>query len=103
MPRFAILVHDYPYRHWDFFLEDGSTLRTWRLSREPQPACIIPAEPLPNHRLLYLDYEGAIGGGRGHVERWDWGTFEWIEDSSAEMSVRLHGTRVGGLIVIRRS
>jgi hypothetical protein len=103
MPRFAILDHDFPFQHWDFLLEDGPSLRTWRLTREPQPAFVIPAEPLPKHRLTYLDYEGPVERGRGHVMRWDGGPFEWIVDTPAEVKVQLHGARVDGLIVVSRS
>jgi len=35
---------------------------------------------LPDHRRLYLTYEGEIGGGRGHVRRVARGVcLEWIE------------------------
>ena len=33
--RFAILEHDYPVLHWDFMLEAGDVLRTWRLPAVP--------------------------------------------------------------------
>jgi hypothetical protein len=103
MPRFAILDHDYPNQHWDFLLEDGPSLRTWRLIHEPRSAFVIPAEPLANHRVMYLDYEGPIGRGRGRVTQWDGGQFEWIVDTPAEVKVLLHGSRVDGLIVISRT
>ena len=81
MPRFVILEHDWPTRHWDFFLESGPVLRAWRLLAEPAPGRVVPSEPNAEHRRLYLDYEGPVSGGRGNVVRWDAGTFEWIAEA----------------------
>src|SRR6476619_1195636 len=89
MPRFVILEHDWPTRHWDFLLEAGPELKAWRLLAEPRYETDIPAEPNADHRLLYLDYEGPVSGGRGTVTRWDAGTFEW--HSTEFLRVRLAG------------
>lgn len=35
----------------------------------------LPAQRLPDHRRLYLDYEGAVSGNRGHVSRLARGTY----------------------------
>jgi hypothetical protein len=102
MPRFAILEHDHPFRHWDFLLEAGDVLKAWRLLAEPQRGRPIPAEPLPDHRPMYLDYEGPISGDRGRVTRWDGGTFEWNEGSEDGMIASLAGTRVQGRVALRR-
>ena len=80
MPRFVILEHDWPARHWDLLLEAGAVLRAWRLLAEPGPAAAVPAEPNADHRPAYLDYEGPVSGGRGTVSRWDAGTFTWRAD-----------------------
>src|ERR1700755_874015 len=80
MPRFAILEHDHPLLHWDFLLETGDVLRTWRLQAPPPPGCRLSAEPLAPHRKLYLDYEGPVSGNRGQVKRFDGGTFTWLAD-----------------------
>src|SRR5205823_5835731 len=81
MPRFVILEHDWPTRHWDLLLEAGGVLRAWRLLDEPVPGTPVPAEPNADHRLFYLDYEGPVSGGRGNVSRWAAGVFDWIEDN----------------------
>ena len=73
MPLFVVLQHDYPTLHWDFMLEAGKSLRTWRLMSPPTQDSEVGAEPLANHRLRYLDYEGPVSGDRGHVARWDAG------------------------------
>jgi hypothetical protein len=100
MPRFVLLEHDHPQRHWDLLLEAGTVLRSWRLSAPPGTAPEVVAEPTPDHRLLYLDYEGPVSGGRGSVQRWDDGSFEWQEDGAERIGVRLLGRRLRGVLVI---
>jgi hypothetical protein len=96
MPRYVILAHDWPEPHWDFLLEAGGVLRAWRLLGEPRSGATVPAEPNFDHRLLYLDYEGPVSGGRGNVTRWDAGTFEWFEDGQERVVVGLKGGRLCG-------
>jgi len=70
MPRFALLRHDSPRgRHWDLLLEFGPVLRTWELTELPRPGREMVCRALPDHRPVYLDYEGPISGGRGSVVR----------------------------------
>ncbi len=103
MPRFVVLEHDHPQRHWDFMLEAGGVLRTWRLPAPPQPGTPLPAEASFDHRLLYLDYEGPISGNRGQVITWDRGTYEEEAGSSAdEIVLRLNGRRLQGSATLRR-
>jgi hypothetical protein len=103
MPRFVILDHDHPFRHWDFLLEDGDKLRAWRLVAEPSRGVPIAAEPLPDHRPMYLDYQGPVGGGRGRVVRWDGGRFEWKNKSDVELVVAMAGSRLIGQVSLSRA
>jgi hypothetical protein len=96
MPRYVILEHDWPERHWDFLLEAGDVLRAWRLWEEPNTNRPVRAEANFDHRLLYLDYEGSLSGGRGRVTRWDAGTFEWLTDDGRGIAVELAGGRLVG-------
>ena len=73
--RFCILLHDHPYWHWDFLLEQGDHALCWRLLRQPCVDEPIAAEPLAPHRLLYLDYTGPVSDDRGTVRRIDMGTY----------------------------
>jgi hypothetical protein len=100
MPRFVILEHDWPVLHWDFLLETGAVLRAWRLLAEPGVGVEIPAEVNFDHRLLYLDFEGPLSGGRGHVRRWDAGHVEWVEDGPQRKVIDLVGSRIAGRVVI---
>jgi hypothetical protein len=95
MPRFVILEHDHPYLHWDLMLEAGAVLRTWRLAAAPMPGESVAAEPLPDHRLMYLDYEGPVSNNRGHVQRWDWGNYEG-DLGGGDIRVTLSGQRLSG-------
>jgi hypothetical protein len=95
MPRYVILEHDFPVRHWDFMLESGDGLRTWRLAAPPRPGATVAAEPLSDHRRAYLDYEGPVSGGRGTVTRWDAGTYRW-EETAEGVAMYLEGSRLRG-------
>ncbi|MCI0457365.1 MAG: hypothetical protein L0Z62_10385 [Gemmataceae bacterium] len=106
MPRFVILEHDHPERHWDLLLEAGEVLRTWRLMEAPRVGSAVRAEPSFDHRTLYLDYEGPISGGRGTVVAWDRGTFEaesgLLEPGRTLLTVRLQGERLCGVATLAR-
>ena len=95
MPRYVILTHDHPTPHWDFMLEAGDVLKTWRLAAPPRPGTAVAAEPSFDHRPAYLDYEGPISGGRGTVTRWDTGTYGW-EGAEGGSTLRLEGARLCG-------
>ena len=82
MPRFAILEHDWPSLHWDFLLECRAAFSEPVVLAEPAPGSEASVEPIGDHRLLYLDYEGPVSGNRGTVKCWDAGTFEWIADTA---------------------
>lgn len=127
MFRFVILIHDFPTPHFDFMLEANDPgengtetialnanppLRTWRLTPPAGVAVsnISPAnidrcgvEQLPDHRRMYLDYEGPVSGNRGHVVRWDGGGVEWLMDTADCMSVQLAGDRIAGVVTLARS
>src|SRR5262249_16221435 len=102
MPRFAILTHDHPHLHWDFLLEAGEALRAWRLDGELEIGGGASAMALPDHRLIYLDYEGPVSGGRGTVTRWDSGTYEAERWEPDEIQVTLRGERILGQITLRQ-
>jgi hypothetical protein len=94
MPRFVVLEHDHPFLHWDLMLEAAGALRTWRLADPPTGP--VSAEPLPDHRVEYLDYEGPVSGDRGQVRRWDAGMYEMVEQSSQAPRLIFHGQRLKG-------
>ena len=103
MPRFVILEHDWPEQHWDFMLEAGVVLRTWRLSAPPERGRAVAATATFDHRLHYLDYEGPLSGNRGRVVRWDAGTFTWLTDEPGRIGVRLDGGHCRGVGTLTRN
>jgi hypothetical protein len=102
MPRFVILEHDHPAKHWDLMLERGEVLQTWRLAACPVAGTPVFAEASFDHRRTYLDYEGPISGGRGQVVRWDNGEFVWLADEPNQIAVRLRGEHCRGKAVLLR-
>jgi DNA polymerase Ligase (LigD) len=100
MPRYVILEHDHPTRHWDLMLESGGVLRTWRLAEPPRPGVSVAAEASFDHRPAYLDYEGPVGG-RGTVTRWDGGTYEVLEEAEGLLVLRLEGQLRGVARLVR--
>jgi len=103
MPRYVILRHESPSSvHFDFMLESGAALKTWSMSRPPEAGVAVECQALADHRPAYLDYEGAISGGRGVVARWDRGTYSIERQSDAEWIVELAGEKLVGKATIRR-
>ena len=104
MPRYVVLRHDMPAgaarpSHWDFMLECGESLRTWALQQPPDAPEPQLAEGLADHRLAYLEYEGAVSEGRGSVARWDAGSYEPQDEtgvSDTSFSIRVAGSRMRG-------
>lgn len=98
--RFVILEHTgtasyKPGVHWDLLCEAGETLRAWEF---PEPMT-VPRQrvvELPPHRRAYLDYEGPISGDRGTVRRVAAGTYDVLQESQTEWSIRLHGEALQG-------
>jgi hypothetical protein len=96
-------------------LEVGHVLRTWSLDVCPRnwtmPSCserlsqvadtdTVVARRIGDHRLAYLDYEGAVGGDRGTVQRVDAGTYDEIRQSPTIWEVEVRGRALRGTIVL---
>ena len=100
--RFVVLEHRWNGVHWDFMLEAGPRLRTWALAHFPAPEIDIAATSLPDHRAVYLDYEGPVSQNRGSVRRVDRGTFEAIRWDDDHVVVRVSGDQVIGEVELVR-
>src|SRR5262245_32163977 len=76
--RYVVLRHEgIPDPHFDIMLEkeDGSALETWRSNYWPVTQS-TPLTKIGDHRLEYLDYEGALSGDRGFVKRIETGMYK---------------------------
>lgn len=110
MPRYVILRHELPEghglpehraTHWDLMLECDGTLRTWALAEAPSLEASGDAEPLADHRLAYLDYEGPVSGNRGSVTRHDSGQYELLNESAASLVLRIAGGNFPAYVTLR--
>ncbi|OJW23010.1 MAG: hypothetical protein BGO49_28155 [Planctomycetales bacterium 71-10] len=101
-PRFALLEHTWDGVHYDFLLEREGVLKTWALDGVPAGGVERIARPLPDHRLIYLDYEGPISGDRGSVRRVDGGEYEAVEWGDGRIRVRLRGRQLVGEALLTR-
>jgi hypothetical protein len=95
MTRFTLSHHtgSKEGEHYDFMLERGDGLATWRLD---SPTFQTPqkARQLKDHRKNYLDYEGEITGGRGRVRIWDTGVYLVDQWDDRHIRVALVGRQV---------
>lgn len=106
MPRFVVQQHfqSDADSHFDLMLEAGEALLTFQCGKPPDRTDALPAlvRQLPDHRLDYLQYEGAISRGRGWCAIHDRGTFEWLApagppiDFEPEIRLRLCGAQARG-------
>ena len=96
MPRFVLLEHDHPAPHLDLLLESGGVLLAWRLDALPPAGAAVPATRNFDHRLVYLDYEGPISGGRGRVRRLDRGELVWHERTEDRFTAEVRGQTLDG-------
>jgi len=83
-------------------LQRGDVLATWSLAESPAPESSQEAERLADHRPAYLDYEGPVSGNRGHVERWDEGSYQVTEWTDERIVVHLTGAQLSGEITLTR-
>ena len=97
MSRFVILTHDFPRLHWDFLVECGDVLKCWRLPEIPRSGEALAAEALDDHRVMYLDYEGPVSGGRGTVSRWDHGDYSGLTVRPGIFRLSVQGHKLRGV------
>lgn len=93
--RHTVSLHDRPGDpHFDLFIQqpDAEPLATWNLTAPPSVMAVgevRPAKRVVDHRAVYLDFSGDIGGGRGTVTPRETGPAEWLERSTGRSVVRL--------------
>jgi hypothetical protein len=94
--RYVVLHHTgYGEPHFDFMIavDDISPLRTWRSPVWPIDRR-TPPQPLPDHRRVYLTYEGPVSNGRGHVRRVAEGVLRIEHSDEASMTIALDEQRI---------
>lgn len=91
--RYVILHHlGIETPHFDVLIEtsEDSSLSAWRLGRWP-PADGDIATPLPDHRRIYLTFQGPISNNRGHIKRVAEGVCDIQHHSPDQLVVLLDG------------
>ena len=107
--RFAVLKHVRQTDiHWDLLLQlpDRPLLATWRIRLDPAAWDgqfeAIPAIAMPDHRLIYLDFQGEIPGGRGHVTHTDGGLLKLLRMEENFISGYVRGRNLNGPLALTR-
>jgi hypothetical protein len=83
-------------------LERGGVLRTWAIADAPADGVTCRAEPLADHRLAYLEYEGPVSRNRGVVSRFDAGHYELLHEDDDSLELTLSGARLVARVVLTR-
>jgi hypothetical protein len=88
--------------HWDFMLESGDVLQTYRLDKSPQQLIDNPAGAVKifDHPLKFLTYEGPVNNGRGEVSIADSGTYKITRQSSDQIELILTGKALSGKFIL---
>jgi len=84
-------------------LEEQEALVTWKVYHDPLTFAKAGVEllRLEDHRLAYLEYEGAVSGGRGQVRRVCRGTYEVWDRSEHRWGLSLNSTQLTGRFTLR--
>ncbi len=116
-PQFVVLHHTgWPGHadHYDLMLllepcDDGErrVLKTFATPADvfPDPAPEMFLKRIQDHRRAYLDYEGAVSGGRGAVTRVDAGPLRVLRTDATlgDIVVELSGARLRGDFALRHT
>jgi len=84
-------------------LEMQGVLRTWALDDQPTSTgpMTTKAQPLGDHRLTYLEFEGPLGNDRGSVRQVESGIYECFREDADCVRFRLSGRKIAGMVEIR--
>ncbi len=103
---FVVQKHAARRLHWDFRLQWEGTLRSWAVPKGPSldPAVKRLAVEVEDHPIAYAKFEGDIPKGEyggGHVDIWDRGTWQPVEDfakglKKGHLSFELSGRKLRG-------
>jgi DNA ligase D-like protein (predicted 3'-phosphoesterase) len=90
--------------HWDFMLQIGDVLQTYRLDKSPQELANISANAIKifDHPLKFLTYEGPVNKGRGRVSIADSGTYRILNQSDDCIELDLKGKILKGSFTLSR-
>ncbi len=89
--------------HWDFMLERGTTLLTYRLDTHPEKIQSeeVRATKIFDHPLKFLTYQGAVNNGRGEVHIVESGTYQQLKEEDSLLKFNLNGQFLRGKYLLR--
>jgi len=90
--------------HWDFMLEWGEILQTYRLDKAPEEILHSPASAVKifNHSLKFLAYQGPVNEGRGSVRIIEAGTYKIVHQQHNQIELNLNGRILKGKFTLSR-
>ncbi|MHC4172274.1 MAG: DNA polymerase ligase N-terminal domain-containing protein [Planctomycetota bacterium] len=97
--RFVIQKHTRGNNvHWDFMLQLGESLQTYRLDKAPEEVLHQTANAVKifNHPLKFLTYQGPVNKGRGNVRPTEAGTYQIIHQEHNRIELDLSGQILKG-------
>lgn len=104
-PRFVVQEHTTPEGvHWDFMIERGDVLATFRLEQPPQAVLdhAVRAVQIVGHPLRFLTYEGPVQKGTGQVNLVDRGTCHGSDEKEGLITLDLRGDILQGHFTLTR-
>jgi hypothetical protein len=103
--RYVILKHTTPKdTHFDFMLETGDHLSTWRINIGPEELKTTPAkaEKIFDHKLKFLTYQGPVNNGPGNVTTADKGTYSIITQTSEKLQIQIDANILSGTYTLQQ-
>lgn len=104
-PRFVVQEHTTPEGvHWDFMIERGDVLTTFRLEEPPQAVLdhAVRAAQIFDHPLRFLTYEGSVQEGTGQVRLVDRGACHGSDAKEGLITLDLRGEILQGHFTLTR-
>lgn len=88
--------------HWDFMLEMGDSLQTYRLEQAVQSVLnhAINATKIFDHPLKFLTYQGLVNKGRGTVHIVEAGTYQMVHKDDNRVELNLSGSSLKGKFLL---
>jgi hypothetical protein len=103
--HYVILKHTAPGDiHWDFMLETGDHLSTWRVSIPPNKLCCTcaDAEKIFDHSKKFLTYQGPVNKGKGNVIIEDEGIYSIIRENEDELQIKIKANILNGIFTMTK-
>lgn len=103
--HYVILEHTTPRDiHFDFMLETGGILSTWRINIPPDELKTTPtkAEKIFDHPIKFLTYQGPVNKGTGNVTTVDKGTYSIINQTGDKLKIRIKANILDGAYTLTK-